>query len=289
MEKRPEKTVATALFAPKMSHDDFKRMSSYVSETFGIKLPEAKKLMLEGRLRRRLIQLQMPSFREYCEYLFSPEGQLNEVQPMIDLVSTNKTDFFREADHFKYLANKVLPEFVSAGNCSRPLSVWSAGCSTGEECYTLAMVLSEFSSAHSVFDFTILATDISMRVLQAAHLAIYPDNKIAPIPMDLRRKYLLRGKGVEASNVRFVPEIRRKVKFERLNLLEIGELSQRTFQVIFCRNVIIYFDRPTQERLIGSFYERLKPGGYLFLGHSEALPGLKVPLQTVAPMVYRKV
>ncbi|OGK06096.1 MAG: chemotaxis protein CheR [Candidatus Riflebacteria bacterium GWC2_50_8] len=272
-----------------MSHDDFIRMSSYVSETFGIKLPEAKKLMLEGRLRRRLIQLQMPSFKEYCEYLFSPEGQLNEVQPMIDLVSTNKTDFFREADHFNYLANKVLPEFVSTGNSGRTLSVWSAGCSTGEECYTLAMILSEFFSEHRSFDFTILATDISMRVLQAAHLAIYPDSKIAPIPLDLRRKYLLRGKGAEASRVRFVPEIRRKVKFERLNLLELGEISQRSFQIIFCRNVIIYFDRPTQERLIGGFYERLKPGGYLFLGHSEALPGLKIPLQTVAPMIYRKV
>ena len=276
-------------FSPKMTNEDFGRISRYVTKTFGIKLPDAKQLMLEGRLRRRLVQLKMASFREYCEYLFSTDGQADEAQEMIDLVSTNKTDFFREADHFRFLADTILPDYLANGfGGGRSISIWSAGCSTGEECYTLAMVASEFAE-HSGMDFSILATDISMRVLEAARMAIYPESRVASIPLALRQRYLMRGKNSEVAKVRFVPEIRRRVKFERLNLMELDDLGSRSFNIIFCRNVIIYFDRLTQEKLISGFCGRLKPGGYLFLGHSESLPGLRLPLEAVAPMVYRKV
>ncbi len=286
-----EKSVANSISsAIKMSEDDFRQLSRFVKENWGIKLESNKKLMLEGRLRKRLSQLQMHTYKEYCSYLFSPEGQEREPAQMIDLVSTNKTDFFREADHFVYLTEKALPRLQSSGTVgpNKPLKIWSAGCSSGEEPYTMAMVLNEYAEKQRGFRFSILASDISTRVLQTALMAIYPESKIEPIPMDMRKKYLLRGKDKADPQVRFVPEIRKLIHFERINFMELDSQPLQRFHVIFCRNVIIYFDRATQEQLLNKFAQRLEPGGYLFLGHSEALTGMQVPLQGVAPMVYHK-
>jgi chemotaxis protein methyltransferase CheR len=152
----------------------------------------------------------------------------------------------------------------------------------------MAMVLSEYAENQRGFRFSILASDISTRVLQTALMAIYPESRIEPVPLELRKKYMLRSKNQHEAQVRFTPEIRRKIRFERINFMELDNHPPEKFHVIFCRNVIIYFDRTTQEQLLNRFAQRLEPGGYLFLGHSEALTGMRVPLQGVAPMVYRK-
>ncbi len=286
-----DQELISATESQKMTNDDFNQLSRFVTEFCGIKLPEGKKLMLEGRLRKRLNQLGLKSFKDYCKYLFSKEGQAKETIEMIDLVSTNKTDFFREAEHFDYLVKTALPnlEKLGFGLPNNPLKIWSAGCSTGEEPHTMAMVLSEYGEINRAFRFSILATDISTRVLKAAAMAIYSDSKTAPIPFDLKKKYLMKSKNPADSRVRFVPEIRSKISFERLNFMELEANPSRKFHVIFCRNVIIYFDRPTQEELIHKFYNSLEYGGYLFLGHSEALTWMKLPFESVAPMVYRKI
>lgn len=274
----------------KMTDSDFNQLSRFVRDNWGIKLESNKKLMLEGRLRKRLQQLQMRTFKDYCAYLSSPEGLENEPAQMIDLVSTNKTDFFRESDHFVYLTEKALPKLESNGMVgpNKPFKIWSAGCSSGEEPYTMAMTLSEYAQKQRGFRFSILASDISTRVLQIAVTAIYPESRIEPVPLELRRKYMMRSKNPHNPQVRFVPEIRNLIRFERINFMELDTHSSERFHVIFCRNVIIYFDRETQERLLNKFAERLEKGGYLFLGHSEALTGMQVPLQAVAPMVYQK-
>ncbi len=273
----------------KLSQRDFKRMSQFIHSNFGLKMPPAKKVMLESRLRRRLRHLGLENFGEYCDLLFSPEGQAAEAITMMDAVTTNKTDFFREPAAFRYLAEKILPQL----NGDRPRSyprafkVWSAGCSTGQEPYTLAMVLSEFARNHPRFSFSILATDLSTRVLETAHRAVYSEEDVQPIPQDLRRRYLLRSKDRTSREVRIVLELRSKVTFRRQNLMDDFKLKG-LMDAIFCRNVIIYFDRPTQERLLNRLCWQLRPGGHIFMGHAETLGGLDLPLVSVAPMIYRK-
>jgi len=170
------------------------------------------------------------------------------------------------------------------------LMVWSAGCSTGEEPYTLAMLLKDFAGKYPGFnfEFLILATDISTRVLEAAKRAIYDNEKVAPVPQEMKKRYLLRGKNDKKGHVRIVPELREVVKFRRLNFLEDNYGMREPMDIIFCRNVIIYFDRTTQEKILNMFARQLSPGGYIFIGHSETLHGLDVPLVQVAPTVYRK-
>jgi len=273
--------------AATLSSREFARLSGFIYEQCGIKMPEVKKTMLEGRLQKRLRTLGMKSFEEYGSYLFSPEGHRLEVVQMIDLVTTNKTDFFREPEHFDYLTERVLPEWCQRHG-GRRLTVWSAGCSTGQEPYTLAMVLSEFAARQPGFDFQILATDISTRVLEKAKNAIYAEELLSPVPLPLKKKYLLRSKDRSSGLVRIAPELRQKVSFRRLNFLE-GDFGLREqLDIIFCRNVIIYFDRQTQERLLQRFYGHMRPGAHIFMGHSETLSGLDVPLASVYPTVYRK-
>lgn len=273
-----------------MSAKDFDRLSQFIHSECGIKMPSSKKTMLEARLQKRLRNLQMRSFTDYCNYLFSKEGIENELVRMIDLVTTNKTDFFREPAHYDFLVNKILPELIrtSGAGVSKRLSLWSAGCSTGEEPYTLSMVLNEYASQCDGFQFNILATDISTRVLEKARMGIYEDDRIDPIPDALRRRYLLRSKDRSKGLVRIVPELRSRVAFRRLNFMEEDFGMREQFDIIFCRNVIIYFDRPTQEKLLNRFYRYLVPGGFVFMGHSETLNGLDVPLTMVYPTIYRK-
>ncbi|MBI5740179.1 MAG: protein-glutamate O-methyltransferase [Nitrospirae bacterium] len=273
-----------------LSEKDFRRLSGFIHNECGIKMPEAKKVLLESRLRKRLRVLGMRSYSEYCDYLFSPEGTNSELVHMIDVVTTNKTDFFREPRHFDYLVRTALPELISryGATIRRKYIVWSAGCSTGEEPYTLAMVLSEFAEKQHGFYFSILATDISTRVLQNAGLGIYKEDSVAPVPAALRMKYLLRSRDRNKNLVRIVHELRSLIKFRRLNFMGSDFGMKEPVDIIFCRNVIIYFDRPTQERLLNRFCHHLVPGGYLFMGHSETLSGMNIPLQTAGQMVYRK-
>jgi len=244
--------------------------------------------MLEGRLQKRLRSLGITSFKEYCELIFSPEGMKTELIHMFDMVTTNKTEFFREPAHFDYLTSKALPTLreLNDSGSRRPLRIWSAGCSTGEEPYTIAMVLSDYSETVRRTSYFILASDISSRVLETASMAIYPEAKVESVHIEFKKKYLLRSRDHSKRLVRVVPELRRNVQFRRINFMEDFGLRER-MDIIFCRNVIIYFDRPTQERLLNRFCEHLEPGGFIFMGHSETLSGLNVPLAPVAPTVYR--
>jgi len=273
-----------------ISRKSFSRIAGFIHAQVGIKMPESKLTMLQGRLQKRLRHLRISSFDDYAEYLFSPEGMQREIDHLINAVTTNKTDFFREPKHYEVLFREVLPDVYRWNRVGpkRKARVWSAACSTGEEPYTLAMILSEFREAHPGFDFSILGTDISTRVLEKAVQGIYEENAVAPVPPALRRKYLLRGTGERKGFVRMAPEVRTLVRFRRINLLDEVYGLGEPMDIIFCRNVIIYFDRSTQERVLTSLVANLRPGGYLFMGHSETLNSIRLPVLPIALTVYRK-
>ena len=274
---------------PSLSTDDLDALRLFIHEECGIKLPPAKKIMLESRLRKRLRILGIGTFRQYRDYLFSDEGKRSELTHCIDAVTTNKTDFFREDSHFQYLTSEALSALIDAEGAGRGkrLAFWSAGCSTGEEPYTLAMVLSDYAETRPGFDFSILATDISTRVLEKARIGVYDQESVAPVPEALKSKYLMRSKDRSKDLVRIAPNLRRKIEFQKLNFMDNRFNIRDKVDVIFCRNVIIYFDKPTQERLMNKFCRHLAPGGFLFLGHSETLNSMNVPLIAVAPTIYR--
>ncbi|MEA3545638.1 MAG: protein-glutamate O-methyltransferase [Thermodesulfobacteriota bacterium] len=273
-----------------LSKQDFQRLSSFIYDELGIKMSDSKKTMLTGRLSRRLRALELSSFTEYCDFLFSPEGLKRELVHLINAVTTNKTDFFREPGHFDYLTKTTLPVLQQQHRFDgrRKLKIWSAGCSTGEEPYTLSMVLADVKTTQPGFDFDILATDISNRVLEAARTAIYPIHQVKPVSVPHQKKYLLKGRDKKNPQVRIVPELRKKIRFGRLNFMADDLGLPEKVDIIFCRNVIIYFDKPTQEKLMLKFCRYLNQGGYLFLGHSESLHGYDTPLEQVAPTIYRK-
>jgi chemotaxis protein methyltransferase CheR len=271
-----------------ISNADFGRLRSLIYEQSGINLSAEKKTMLELRIKRRLRSLDLNSFAQYCDYLFGPHGQKEEIVHLLDVVSTNKTDFFREPEHFEYLVQKAIPELMARNQSGRPLLVWSAGCSTGEEPYTLAMVLNECGPTNSGFRFRVLATDISTTVLAKADRGVFSVEVVGPVPPDLRRKYFMRSRDRDSNLLRVVPELRQLVEFRRLNFMDADfGLSQKA-DAIFCRNVIIYFDRATQEQIIQKLAAQLVPGGYAFVGHSETLHDMDIPLAPVAPAIYRK-
>jgi len=276
-----------------MSANDFCRLSEFIHSHYGIKLPDSKKIMLESRLRKRLYALHMKSYEEYSRYVFSKSGLENELVHMIDLVTTNKTDFYREPMHFDYLVREALPELIRkerTGTAKR-LEVWSAGCATGEEPYTIAMVVNEFfegfGEPHERFE--ILATDISTKALDVARMAIYDEERIEPLPNDMKDKYMMRSKDRSKRLIRITPELRSRVQFRRLNFMDGDFGISEPMDIIFCRNVLIYFDGKTQENLINKFCDYLVHGGYMFVGHSESLSGMNSPLASVAPTIYRKV
>jgi chemotaxis protein methyltransferase CheR len=268
----------------------YQKLCGFIFEQYGLKLGPGKKTLLEGRIRKRLAKLGIPSFKEYCDFLFSPKGIESETPLLADVVTTHKTDFFREPMHFEYLTRNVLPGLVKNGKpCREHLRAWSAGCSTGEEPYTLAMVLAEYAAANTGLDFSILATDISGVVIEKAWKGIYDQDDIEPIPTEIRKKYLMRGKDASSNLFRVAPSLRSRIVFRTLNFMDDAYGIDEDFTVIFCRNVLIYFDRITQERLINRFARHLKPGGYLFLGHSETISGLNTPFVYEAATIYRKV
>lgn len=277
------------VYSAELTKAEFERLSTFIFREYGIKLPQHKKLMLQGRLRSRLMERSINSFSEYIDFLFSSEGQQIELVHMIDVVTTNKTDFFREPDHFDYLYKNVLREFLKINRSGRELSIWSAGCSTGEEPYTLAIILSEHRALHPGFRFGILATDLSSRAIEQARMAVYPEHKVDVIPLSLKKNYLLRSRDKEKKTVRMASAIRNAVTFERQNLMHVESYGKSGFDVIFCRNTLIYFDRPTQIRVVTGLVNKLNRGGYLFIGHSESLLNEHwLPLERIAPTIYRK-
>lgn len=274
----------------KMKDKEFKQFSSFIYEQVGITLPPSKKTMLEARLQKRLKTLAIDSFEAYGSYVFSPEGQLAERTHLIDVVTTNKTDFFREPGHFEHLTQKALPAIIRrrGERFSEPVRIWSAGCSSGEEPYTLAMVLTDFAAAHPGFRFSILASDISSRILDTAKTAIYPEERTAGIDPHFMKNYFLRSKDRNRALVRVCPALRSQVVFRRINFMDADLGIAEKMDVIFCRNVVIYFDKLTQQNLMRKFHQQLRPGGYLFLGHSETLNGIDVDFTTVGSTVYQK-
>ncbi len=274
------------IFSAQLSDPEFEKLSKFIFSNYGIKMPPEKKIMLQSRLQKRLRMLQIDSFKEYVDYVFSKEGAV-EIIHMIDVVSTNKTDFYREIAHFEYLQSTVLPEFVTK---NRFMKLWSAGCSSGPEVYTLAIVLSEFAQSNPGFDFSILGTDISTQMLKKASAAIYPEDMVNMMSIDLKRKYLLKSKDKEKKLVRVNKTLRSKAKFQRLNFMDTTYSSvNEKFDVIFCRNVLIYFDRETQENVINKLCTHIPVGGFFFLGHSESITNIDVPLKQLRPTIYTKI
>ena len=271
-----------------LSDADFNKLANFIYTNYGIKLPITKKIMLESRLKPRLRINNIESYREYCQFVLSGKCSESEIVNMIDLVSTNKTDFYRESAHFDFMYDVVLPEYYE-NNSEKPFKVWSSASSSGEEAYTIAIVISEFMDGKRPFDYQILGTDISTRIIEKASLAVYPMDRVDVIPLAQKKKYLLRGKDLENPTVRIVPELRSKTQFKRLNLMDSSYDVPKDFDLIFCRNVLIYFDRETQENVINKLCNQLKIGGYFFLGHSESISGYDVPLKQIKPTMYQKI
>jgi chemotaxis protein methyltransferase CheR len=272
-----------------LSTRDYARLCDLIYAQAGIHLGPDKRTMLEVRIKRRLRSLNIPTYGQYCDYLFEPKGLNEELIPLIDVVTTNKTDFFREPKHFTFLVEKALPELIAGSGGGRPLLVWSAGCSTGEEPYTLAIVLSEYALSHPGFRFRILATDISTSVLNKAEIGVYSSDVVTPVASVLQRRYFMRSRDSASGRMRVVPELRRLIEFRRLNFMDADYRIGEKADAIFCRNVIIYFDRPTQERILKKLSLHLVPRGYMFVGHAETLHDMKLPLTPVAPALYRRV
>jgi chemotaxis protein methyltransferase CheR len=272
-----------------ISAKDYARLCDLIYAEAGIHLNLEKKTMLEARVKRRLKILNIATYSLYCDYLFGHKGLAEEISHLIDVVTTNKTDFFRESKHFDYLTANALPDLASRNSLGRPLLIWSAGCSTGEEPYTLAIVLSEYARANPGFRFRILATDISSIVLAAADRGVYTAEVVEPVPSALRPRYFLRSKDRASNQVRVTPELRRSIEFRRLNFMDADYGIAEKADAIFCRNVIIYFDRPTQQRILGKLASHLLPDGYMFVGHAETLHDMNLPLTPVGPALYRKV
>lgn len=280
-------------FSPEpLSVAEFRRLSGLIGERTGIRMKEPKRTMVESRLRKRLIALNLERFSEYCDYLFSPEGMARELPFFIDALTTNKTDFFREPEHFRFLGEKAVPQLLSTrgAGLKRRLMIWSAAASTGNEAYTLAMTMGEFCRRYPGIglDWSILASDISTKVLEKGRAAIYGRQEAAPIPDPLKKRYLLKSRDPEKQLVRIAPELRKKVSFRQINLMADEFRLREPMDIIFCRNVFIYFDQKTQDQLVARFCRNLKPGGYLFTGHSELIDCKKFPLRSAAPSVYRR-
>lgn len=267
-----------------LSKRNFDRLARFINNYSGIRMPPSKATMLEGRLRRRLRATGFASLDDYCRYLFEQDGIEEEAVHLIDVATTNKTDFFREPNHFAFLADVVLPEIANKGQTS--LRVWSSACSTGAEPYTLAMILEEFSRVSRV-SYSVLATDLSTEVLSTAVRGVYPEEMAAPVPASLARKYVLRSINRDGQ-IRVHPALRSKVGFARMNLMDDSYSVGAPFDVIFCRNVLIYFEKSVQAAVLSRLCDCLAPGGYLFIGHSESISGFALPVTQAANTIFKK-
>ena len=269
-----------------MRDSEFEFIRSVVYKRSRISLGPDKRELVSARLGKRLRATKLPSLGEYCRLLKSPDAE-EELGNLIDAISTNHTFFFRESVHFDFLRDKVVPEMSERARAERwrRFYVWSAACSSGEEPYSIAMTL---AGALPQWPWHIEATDISRRILKKAEDAIYDEDTVAKLPPTLVRTHFQRGFGPQEGQYRVKSALRERVTFRHLNLLEGEPPFTETFQAIFCRNVMIYFDRPTQEELIGRLARRLVPGGYLFVGHSESLSPIRHELRMVKPAIYQK-
>jgi len=277
----------TILRGPELTKAQFEKISRLVYGLCGINLHAGKQELVKARLNKRLRRLGLRNFSDYIDCV-SADQSGSETTAMLDALSTNLTRFFREAEHFVHLAKRVLPRIAErSGSGSRKLRIWSAGCSTGQEPYSIAITLAETIQDRMLWDIGILATDLSSEAVSTAARGVYELKRISEIPMSWRTKYL---DVVQSGSVRsysIKDSLRSMMHFARLNLMESWPM-QGEFDVIFCRNVMIYFDKDTQSQLVERFTRMLSPGGVLFLGHSESLAGVKHKLRYVRPTVYEQ-
>ena len=274
---------------PQLTDSQFSKFSDLVYQKTGIYLKPEKKQLLNARLGKRLRACNIDSFKTYYEFVIKDQSG-EELIHLINSVSTNFTSFFREQAHFDFMISSVLPALhrASPGGV-KELNIWSAACSSGEEPYTIAMVIAEYLAANpgAGFGYRITATDISTRVLAQAAKGVYADDRVSKVPDPLLKKYFQRGVRQASGHVKIKDDLRRHIVFQRFNLMDEFPFRE-TFDVIFCRNVMIYFNSETQQALVEKFYQSLTPGGYLFIGHSESISRLKHGFSQVAATAYRK-
>ncbi len=281
-------TARPALVALKhvLGAREFRLFQRLILREAGIQLVDAKRVLVEGRLARRLRELDL----DFPAYYALVEADPAERVRMLDCISTNETHFFREPKQFEFLESRLLPEWqarVERLSLPRRFRVWSAGCSTGEEPYSVAMSFLARFPPGSGFEISVLASDLSSRVLGSATAALFPLDKSAEIPAPYLRSFMLKGLGPQAGRMKAGPPLRAAVRFERLNLnADSFGLAER-FDLVLCRNVLIYFEAQAKQRVVGRLLERLDPEGYLFLGHAESLTGLHTRTLSVGPTIYR--
>lgn len=279
--------LKTVPISAELSPKNFRRLAELIQGYSGIKMPASKRTMLEGRLRRRMRATGIQELNAYCGYIFEQGGLEAEIVHLIDAVTTNKTEFFREPAHFEFLRDAGLAALPTPNR--RGIKAWSAACSTGAEPYSLAMVIEEhLRETRAGTDYSILCTDLCTEVLREALAGVYSEAMIEPVPLDLRRRYLMRARDKAHRVVRITPELRAKLLFSRLNLMDDAYPADDDMDMIFCRNILIYFDKPTQARVLQRLCAHLRPGGFLFLGHSESVVGIDLPVKQVANTVFER-
>ncbi len=263
--------------------EEFQRFRTLIYDESGISLSDQKQSLLASRLSKRLRDLDLGTFSEYYTKVMEDQTR-EEFTRLLDLISTNKTDFFREPKHFDFLRERIIPELER----TKRIRIWSSACSTGEEPYTIAMTLYEAVQNPAQWDFKVLASDLSTRVLAKATLGVYNEDRFRDVPPDVVKRHFLRGRGDQTGAFKVKQHLADMITFRRLNLMDDRFPIKNPLDVIFCRNVMIYFDRPTQGTLVNKFHHYLKPGGYLFIGHSESLQWVTHPFKSLAPTIYQK-
>ncbi|AKN31866.1 chemotaxis protein CheR [Clostridium carboxidivorans P7] len=266
-----------------IKQDEFKELTDYLKSNYGINLTK-KKILIEGRLNNILIEKGFKNFRDYLNFLFNDMSK-NELTLLINKLTTNHTFFMREAAHFQYFKNEVLP-YLESKVKDRDLRIWSAGCSSGEEPYTLAMILQDyFQGNKAAWDKKVLATDISVNVIHTGERGIYSKESIENIPASWKLNYFNK---IDNDNYQVSDKLRKEVIFRIFNLMDEVFPFKKKFHVIFCRNVMIYFDAKTKMELVNKFYKMTEPGGYIFIGHSESISRDETDYRYIMPGVYRK-
>jgi len=264
---------------------DFQFLAKTINERTGIVVSDEKFNMFYSRLSRRVRALKLSSFKEYCE-LVKKDSDGKETIELTNAITTNLTAFFRENHHFEYLAQHVIPEMMQQ-NSDRKFRIWSAGCSTGEEPYSLAMTIRESALATSHWNVDFLATDLDSNVVATSQQGVYTMSRVEGISKNRLKRFFMRGKGSQQGMVKVKPELTSMIEFGQLNLMDNWRVEQK--DVIFCRNVIIYFNKETKTKLVNKYADSLKTGGYLFIGHSESLYKISDRFELVGNTVYRKI
>ncbi len=263
---------------------DFEELRKISNSHSGIIVTDDKFDMFYSRLSKRIRMLGLPNFKAYCQYL--KDNEATEFTDFINAITTNLTAFFRENHHFEYVKEVIIPELLKRNNASREIKVWSAGCSTGEEPYSIAMTLLE--NLPTGWTVKILATDLDTNVLQTAASGIYSNDRISGLSIERQKRWFKKGKGANANKVKVKPELQALIRFKQLNLMQDWPMKG-LFDFIFCRNVIIYFDRDTKETLVNRYSAYLATGSHLLIGHSESLHQLETDFDLIGNTIYRKV